>query len=67
MLIVLFTFLFVDMVDTVGTLVGVSDKAGMLDKQGRVLRVKQALFADSIGTTAGSMLGTSMVTTRYLQ
>jgi adenine/guanine/hypoxanthine permease len=63
MLIVLFTFLFVDMFDTVGTLVGVSDKAGMLDKQGRVPRVKQALFADAIGTTAGAMLGTSTVTT----
>jgi AGZA family xanthine/uracil permease-like MFS transporter len=63
MLIVLFTFLFVDMFDTVGTLVGVSDKAGMLDKQGRVPRAKQALFADSIGTTFGAMLGTSTVTT----
>lgn len=63
MLIVLFTFLFVDMFDTVGTLVGVSDKAGMLDKQGRIPRVKQALFADAIGTTAGAMLGTSTVTT----
>ena len=63
MLIVVFTFLFVDMFDTVGTLVGVSDKAGMLDKQGRVPRVKQALFADAIGTTAGAILGTSTVTT----
>jgi len=63
MLIVLFTFLFVDMFDTVGTLVGVSDKAGMLDKQGRIPRAKQALFADAIGTTAGAMLGTSTVTT----
>lgn len=63
MLIVLFTFLFVDMFDTVGTLVGVSDKAGMLDKEGRIPRVKQALFADSIGTTVGAVLGTSTVTT----
>ncbi|MCG6190911.1 NCS2 family permease [Maribellus maritimus] len=63
MLIVLFTFLFVDMFDTVGTLVGVSSKAGMLDKDGKVPRVKQALFADSIGTTVGAMLGTSTVTT----
>lgn len=63
MVIVVFTFLFVDMFDTVGTLVGVSDKAGMLDKEGRVPRVKQALFADAIGTTVGSMLGTSTVTT----
>jgi AGZA family xanthine/uracil permease-like MFS transporter len=63
MLIVLFTFLFVDMFDTVGTLVGVTDKAGMLTKDGKVPRVKQALFADAIGTTIGSMFGTSTVTT----
>ncbi|NCB06934.1 MAG: NCS2 family permease [Bacteroidia bacterium] len=63
MLIVLFTFLFVDMFDTVGTLVGVSSKAGMLDKDGKVPRVKQALFADSLGTTVGAILGTSTVTT----
>lgn len=63
MLIVLFTFLFVDMFDTVGTLVGVSSKADMLDKDGKVPRVKQALFADSIGTTVGAVLGTSTVTT----
>ncbi len=63
MLIVLFTFLFVDMFDTVGTLVGVSSKANMLDKDGRVPRVKQALFADAVGTTVGAMLGTSTVTT----
>jgi len=63
MLIVLFTFLFVDMFDTVGTLVGVSSKSGMLDKDGKVPRVKQALFADSIGTFIGAILGTSTVTT----
>jgi len=63
MLIVLFTFLFVDMFDTVGTLVGVSDKAGMLTKEGKVPRVKQALFADSVGTTLGAIFGTSTVTT----
>jgi AGZA family xanthine/uracil permease-like MFS transporter len=63
MLIVLFTFLFVDMFDTVGTLVGVSSKADMLDKDGKVPRVKRALFADSIGTTIGAVLGTSTVTT----
>jgi len=63
MLVVLFTFLFVDLFDTVGTLVGVSSKAGMLDKQGRVPRVKQALFADSVGTTLGAIFGTSTVTT----
>ena len=63
MLVVLFTFLFVDMFDTVGTLVGVSSKAGMLDKDGKVPRVKQALLADSIGTFTGAILGTSTVTT----
>ncbi len=63
MVIVLFTFLFVDMFDTVGTLIGVSSKANMLDKNGNVPRVKQALFADAIGTTFGAMLGTSTVTT----
>ncbi len=63
MLIVLFTFLFVDMFDTVGTLIGVSTKADMLDKNGKISRVKQALFADAVGTTVGAMLGTSTVTT----
>ncbi len=63
MLIVLFTFLFVDMFDTVGTLVGVASKANMIDEDGKLPRVKQALFADSIGTTVGAMLGTSTVTT----
>jgi AGZA family xanthine/uracil permease-like MFS transporter len=63
MVIILFTFLFVDMFDTVGTLVGVSSKANMLDAEGRVPRVKQALFADAVGTTFGAMLGTSTVTT----
>lgn len=63
MLIVLFTFLFVDLFDTVGTLVGVSDKAGMLTKDGKVPNAKKALFADAIGTTVGSILGTSTVTT----
>jgi len=51
------------MFDTVGTLIGVSSKANMLDKEGRVPRVKQALMADAIGTTAGAILGTSTVTT----
>jgi AGZA family xanthine/uracil permease-like MFS transporter len=63
MMIVVFTFLFVDMFDTVGTLIGVSSKANMLDKEGRVPRVKQALMADAVGTTFGAMLGTSTVTT----
>lgn len=63
MLVVVFTFLFVDMFDTVGTLIGVSSKANMLDKEGRVPKVKEALMADAIGTTVGAMLGTSTVTT----
>ncbi len=63
MLIVVFTFLFVDMFDTVGTLVGVSTKAGLLTKDGKIPRVKQALMADAIGTTFGAMMGTSTVTT----
>jgi adenine/guanine/hypoxanthine permease len=48
MLIILFTFLFVDMFDTVGTLIGVSSKADMIDKDGKLPRVKQALFADAL-------------------
>lgn len=63
MVVIVFTFLFVDMFDTVGTLVGVSDKANMLGPGGEVPRAKQALFADAFGTTFGAMLGTSTVTT----
>lgn len=63
MLIVLFTFLFVDMFDTIGTLIGVSTKANMLDEKGNIPRVKQALFADAIGTFFGAIMGTSTVTT----
>lgn len=62
-LVVILTFLMIDMFDTVGTLVGVSTKAGMLDEKGRVPNAKQALLADAIGTTVGAMLGTSTVTT----
>lgn len=63
MLLVLFTFLFIDMFDTVGTLIGVASKTNMLDKTGKMPRAKQALFADSIGTTLGAIFGTSTVTT----
>jgi AGZA family xanthine/uracil permease-like MFS transporter len=63
MLVVVFTFLFFDMFDTVGTLIGVSSKANMLDEKGNIPRVKQAIMADAIGTTVGAMLGTSTVTT----
>ena len=61
--VVVTAFLFVDLFDTVGTLIGVSEKAGMLDAKGRLPRLKQALLSDAIGTTAGAMLGTSTVTT----
>ena len=63
MLVVVFTFFFIDMFDTVGTLVGVCTKAKMLDKNGNIYRVKQAFMADSIATTAGALLGTSTTTT----
>lgn len=63
MAIVLFTLLFMDMFDTIGTLVGVATKAKMLDEDGRVPNVKKALFADAIGTTVGACLGTSTVST----
>lgn len=63
MVIVLFTFLFVDLFDTAGTLIGVSTKAGILQKDGSIPRARQALFADAFGTTFGAMLGTSTVTT----
>jgi AGZA family xanthine/uracil permease-like MFS transporter len=63
MLVVVFTFLFVDVFDTIGTLVGVASKADMLDEEGKLPRVSQALFADAVGTLAGACLGTSTVTT----
>lgn len=63
MLIVLFSFLFVDIFDTLGTLVGVSSKSGMLDKDGKLPRIKGALMADSLATVAGACIGTSTVTT----
>lgn len=63
MAVIVFTFLFVDIFDTLGTLVGVSTKAGMLDKDGKIPNAKKAFMADAIGTTAGAMLGTSTVTT----
>ena len=63
MLVVVFTFLFIDMFDTVGTLVGVCTKAGMVDEKGNIHRIKEAFMADSIATTVGAMLGTSTTTT----
>ncbi|MCU9815968.1 MULTISPECIES: NCS2 family permease [Paraclostridium] len=62
MLVVVFTFLFVDLFDTVGCLVGVASKGNMLDENGKLPKAKQALFADAIATTTGSLLGTSTVT-----
>lgn len=63
MLVVVFTFLFIDMFDTVGTLIGVCTKAKMVDSNGRVMRIKEAFMADAIATTVGAMLGTSTTTT----
>ena len=63
MLVVVFTFFFIDMFDTVGTLVGVCTKAKMMDENGNIYRVKQAFMADSIATTVGALLGTSTTTT----
>ena len=63
MLVVVFTFLFIDMFDTIGTLIGVSTKANMVDENGRIPNLKQAFMADAIATTAGALLGTSTTTT----
>lgn len=60
---VMFTFLFVDIFDTVGTLAGVATKAGLIDEKGRLPKVGNALFADAAGTTVGALCGTSTITT----
>ena len=62
-LVIIFAFLFVDLFDTLGTLIGVSAKAKMLDEQGRLPQIRPALLADSIATSVGAVLGTSTVTT----
>ncbi len=62
MVVVVFTFLFVDLFDTVGCLLGVASKGNMLDENGKLPKVKQALFADAVATTIGALLGTSTVT-----
>ena len=62
-IVVIFSFLFVDLFDTIGTLIGVSSKAGMLDENGKLPRIKGALLADAVATTAGAALGTSTTTT----
>ena len=63
MLICVLTFLFLDMFDTIGTLIGVSNRAGFTDKDGNIPHLKEAFMADAVGTTAGAVLGTSTVTT----
>ena len=61
--VVMFAFLFVDLFDTLGTLIGVASKADMLDKDGKLPRIRGALLSDAIGTSVGAMLGTSTTTT----
>lgn len=62
-IVIVFSFLFVDLFDTLGTLIGVSTKAGMLDEDGHLPRIKPALLSDAIATSAGAVLGTSTTTT----
>jgi len=59
---VFFTFLFVDIFDTIGVLIGVTTQAGLIEKDGTIPRLKQAFLADAVGTIAGAALGTSTVT-----
>lgn len=61
--IIIFAFLFVDMFDTLGTLIGVANKADMLDEDGKLPRIREALLADAVATSAGAVLGTSTTTT----
>lgn len=61
--VIMFAFLFVDLFDTLGTLIGVASKADMLDKDGKLPKIKGALMADAIGTSAGALFGTSTTTT----
>lgn len=62
-IVVVFAFLFVDLFDTLGTLIGVSTKAGLIDKEGKLPSIRPALMADAVATTAGAVLGTSTTTT----
>ncbi len=62
-IVIMFSFLFVDIFDTLGTLIGCADKAKMLDEEGKLPRIKQALLADAIATSVGAILGTSTTTT----
>lgn len=61
--VIMFAFLFVDMFDTLGTLIGVASKADMLDKDGKLPKIKGALLSDAVGTSVGAVCGTSTVTT----
>lgn len=63
MVICVLTFLFIDMFDTIGMMFGVGSRAGLVDEQGNMMRLKQAFMADSIGTTVGALLGTSTIST----
>ncbi|MDR1114784.1 MAG: NCS2 family permease [Tannerella sp.] len=63
MAIIIFTLLFMNIFDTIGTLVGLASKSDLMDEQGNIPRVKQAMMSDAIGTTVGAMLGTSTITT----
>lgn len=63
MVVCVFTFLFIDIFDTIGTLIGVSQRAGMIDEEGNVKNLEKAFMADAVGTLAGACLGTSTVTT----
>ena len=63
MVVCVFTFLFIDMFDTIGMMFGVGSRAGLVDEQGNMTRLKQAFMADSIGTTVGALLGTSTIST----
>ncbi len=62
-IVIILAFLFVDVFDTLGTLIGCANKANMLDKEGKLPRIKQALLADAVATSAGAVLGTSTTTT----
>ena len=62
-IVIIFSFLFVDLFDTLGTLIGVATKADMLDKEGKLPKIRPALMADAVATSAGAVLGTSTTTT----
>ena len=65
MAIVIFTLLFMNIFDTVGTLVGLASKTGIMEEDGQIPHVKEAMMSDAIGTTVGSMMGSSTITTMW--